>query len=318
MPPFRQADTFHGLLRRFAPRNDGDAHPPTACYCDLNPFCSTNPGFTVMPLPLKLLLIGAGKMGGAMLEGWLKQGMTPGQITVVDPYPSERMRELSAQGLRLSPAVGDIGPADVILLAVKPQMLDAAGPLLSAVATAESLLISVVAGKNMDNLRQRAPSARAIVRAMPNTPAAVGRGITGCAASPEVSEAQKKLATDLLSSIGQVEWVAGEDLIDAVTALSGSGPAYVFHLVEAMAEAGEKAGLPADLAMRLARATVEGAGELLYREPQTPASVLRQNVTSPAGTTAAALEVLMAQDGLKPLLTKAIAAARRRAGELSG
>jgi pyrroline-5-carboxylate reductase len=267
---------------------------------------------------LKLLLIGAGKMGGAMLEGWLKQGMTPGQITVVDPYPSDRMRELAAQGLRLSPAVDDIGLADVILLAVKPQMLDAAGPLLGAVATGDSLLISVVAGKTMDNLRQRAPGARAIVRAMPNTPAAVGRGITGCAASPEVSDTQKKLATDLLSSIGRVEWVASEDLIDAVTALSGSGPAYVFHLVEAMAEAGEKAGLPADLAMRLARATVEGAGELLHCEPQTPASVLRQNVTSPGGTTAAALEVLMAENGMRPLLTKAVAAARRRAGELSG
>jgi pyrroline-5-carboxylate reductase len=146
----------------------------------------------------------------------------------------------------------------------------------------------------------------------------VGRGITGCAASPEVTPEQRAFTTRLLSAIGRVEWVEDEALIDAVTALSGSGPAYVFHLVEAMAEAGVAAGLPPDLAMRLARATIEGAGELLYRDAGTSAAQLRQNVTSPAGTTAAALEVLMAEDGMRPLLLKAVAAAKRRAGELSG
>jgi pyrroline-5-carboxylate reductase len=164
----------------------------------------------------------------------------------------------------------------------------------------------------------RIPSARAVVRAMPNTPAAVGRGITGAYASPAVDEAQKAAAHALLSSVGQVEWVADEGLIDAVTALSGSGPAYVFLLVECMAAAGAAAGLPAETAMRLARATVEGSGELLHREAQTAADQLRRNVTSPGGTTAAALEVLMGPNGLAPLMDRAIAAAKRRAQELSG
>jgi pyrroline-5-carboxylate reductase len=266
------------------------------------------------PFP-NLLLIGAGKMGGAMLEGWLRQGLPAANVAVIDPQPSGRLRALATEGLRLGPPAG---PADVVVLATKPQMLDQAAPTLAAAVGPGTLLISVVAGKTIANLRDRAPDGRAVVRAMPNTPAAVGRGITGCAASPEVSDPQRRLAGGLLASIGRVEWVADEALIDAVTALSGSGPAYVFHLVEAMAAAGERAGLPADLAMRLARATVEGAGELLYREPEAPAAVLRQNVTSPGGTTAAALEILMAEDGLAGLMTRAVAAAKRRAGELSG
>jgi pyrroline-5-carboxylate reductase len=266
----------------------------------------------------RILLIGAGKMGGAMLDGWLRDGMRPADVAVIDPYPSERMRALAAEGLRLSPPVDQIGRVDCILLAIKPQMLDAAGPTLAVVATAETLLVSVVAGKTIADLGARAPDVRAVVRAMPNTPAAVGRGITGCVASPDVSEAQKAFTTRLLSAIGRVEWVVDEGLIDAVTALSGSGPAYVFHMVEAMADAGAAAGLPPDLAMRLARATVEGAGELLFQDAKTPVAELRRNVTSPAGTTAAALEVLMAEDGLGPLMRKAVAAAKRRAGELSG
>jgi pyrroline-5-carboxylate reductase len=270
-----------------------------------------------MPSP-RILLLGAGKMGGAMLEGWLKGGTLPSDVTVIDPFPSDRMKALAAEGLRLSPPVDSIGQVDCIVLAIKPQMLDAAGETLAAVAGPETLLISVLAGKTIANLRARAPRVRAVVRAMPNTPAAVGRGITGCAASPEVSADQREFTTRLLSAIGRVEWVADEGLIDAVTALSGSGPAYVFHLVEAMADAGTAAGLPPDLAMRLARATVEGAGELLFQDAETSAAQLRQNVTSPAGTTAAALEVLMADDGMRPLLKQAVAAAKRRAGELSG
>jgi pyrroline-5-carboxylate reductase len=270
-----------------------------------------------LPPGLKLLLIGAGKMGGAMLEGWLRQGLPPASVTIVDPYPSDRMKALAGEGLTI--AAGDaVQPSDVVILATKPQTLDTAVATLRAAVTPETLLISVIAGKTIANLRERAEKARAVVRAMPNTPAAVGRGITGCAASPETTPEQVALATTLLQSIGRVEWVGDEALIDSVTALSGSGPAYVFHLVEAMAAAGEKVGLPADLAMRLARATVEGAGELLYREPGTPAAELRRNVTSPGGTTAAALEHLMASDGLGPLMEKAVAAAKRRAGELSG
>ncbi len=266
----------------------------------------------------RILLIGAGKMGGAMLEGWLKDGLKPAEVAVIEPHPSERMLALAGDGLRLNPPVDAIGPVPCILLAIKPQMLDAAGPTLAAVAKADTLLISVLAGKTIANLKARAPDVRAVVRAMPNTPAAVGRGITGCAASPDTTAEQKAFTTQLLSAIGRVEWVADEALIDAVTAVSGSGPAYVFHLVEAMAEAGAEAGLPPDLAMRLARATIEGAGELLFQDAATSAEQLRRNVTSPAGTTAAALEVLMADDGLTPLMRKAVAAAKRRAGELSG
>ena len=257
-------------------------------------------------------------MGLAMLEGWLKQGLEPTRITIIDPAPSPRLQELVASGLTLTNAADVIAPADVIVLAIKPQMLDAAAPLLRAAAHSQTLLISVLAGKTIADLGQRLPMTRAIIRAMPNTPAAVGRGITGCAASVDVSEAQKVFATELLASIGRVEWLADEALIDAVTALSGSGPAYVFHLVETMAKAGEASGLPADLAMRLARATVEGAGELMFREPGVEAAVLRQNVTSPGGTTAAALAILMGDDGLQPLMTRAVAAAKQRAGELSG
>jgi pyrroline-5-carboxylate reductase len=190
--------------------------------------------------------------------------------------------------------------------------------LLQAAIRAETLLISVLAGKTIADLKLRAPALRAVVRAMPNTPAAVGRGITGCAASAEVSENQKALTNRLLTAIGRVEWVSDESLIDAVTALSGSGPAYVFHLVECMAAAGVKLGLAPDLAMRMARATVEGSGELMFQDAATSAAVLRQNVTSPGGTTAAGLAVLMAEDGLGPLMEKAIQAARQRAKDLSG
>jgi pyrroline-5-carboxylate reductase len=271
-----------------------------------------------MAKALQILLIGAGKMGGAMLEGWLNGGMKPAQITVFDPVPTPRMFELAGKGLRLSPPVDEIGEMDVVVLAIKPQTLDAAGPILKAVIKNETLLVSVLAGKTLADIKMRAPELRSVVRAMPNTPAAVGRGITGCAASDDVTPTQRALATKLLSAIGRVEWVADENLIDAVTALSGSGPAYVFHMVECMAAAGTAAGLPADLAMRLARATVEGAGELMYRDENTAASILRQNVTSPGGTTAAALAVLMANDGLMPLMKKAVAAAKLRAEQLSG
>jgi pyrroline-5-carboxylate reductase len=265
-----------------------------------------------------LVLYGAGKMGGAMLEGWLAGGLPPSAVTVVDPYPSERMRRLAAEGLRLNPPDQETRPAEIVVLAVKPQTLDAAADRLARAVGPDTLLISVLAGKRIADLVLRAPLARAVVRAMPNTPAAVGRGITGCAASAGLTREQRRTATALLEAIGLVEWLEDEALIDAVTALSGGGPAYVFHMVEAMAAAGVAAGLPGDVSLRLARRTVEGAGELLFREQETPPAVLRQNVTSPGGTTAEALKVMMGDQGLTDLMTRAVAAARKRAGELSG
>ncbi len=269
-------------------------------------------------LPTTLVLMGAGKMGGAMLEGWLAAGVDRAGLTVLDPKPSDTLLALAAaHGFRLNPPLGKIAEPEALVLGVKPQGLDEAAETLAALAGPDTLVVSILAGKTIANLAARAPRARAIVRAMPNLPASVRRGVTGVAAGPGVSEKQRGLTTAMLSGIGAVEWVAGEHLIDAVTAVSGSGPAYVFHMVECLAKAGEAAGLPADAALRLARRTVEGAGELLHASP-LGADELRRNVTSPAGTTAAALEVLMADNGLQPLMTRAVAAARRRAEELSG
>lgn len=270
-------------------------------------------------LPSSLLLVGAGKMGSAMLDGWLKLGLDPKRVACVDPGLSGEPREaLAEKGVSVLASAADLTPPPVLVLAIKPQMLDAAAADLAGVAGPGTLVISVLAGKTIADLKARLPGAGAIVRAMPNTPAAVGRGITAAVSGATVTAAQRATSDALLKAIGRVEWLEDEGLIDGVTALSGSGPAYVFHLVEAMAEAGAAAGLPADLAMRLARATVEGAGELLYRTPLDPAT-LRQNVTSPGGTTAAALQVLMDRErGLPPLMLEAIAAAKRRAGELSG
>ena len=177
--------------------------------------------------------------------------------------------------------------------------------------------MSILAGKRIADLAARLPT-QAVVRAMPNTPAAIGRGVTGAYASAATSAAQRALSDALLSAVGGVEWVDDEALIDVVTAVSGSGPAYVFYFAECLAAAGAEAGLPAALAARLARATVEGAGELMRRQPETGPDELRRRVTSPGGTTAAALEVLEAPDGLAALMRRAVAAAKRRAGELSG
>jgi len=269
-------------------------------------------------LPQSLVLIGAGKMGGAMLEGWLRIGMNPAEISLIDPNPSDEMAKLAAEkGMALNPSASDIKPADVLVLATKPQMLDTAAPAVQAFIHPKTLLISILAGKTLGDLSARLPNANAMIRAMPNLPASVQRGATAAAPGPGVSGAQRAMADALLGSIGTVEWLDSEALIDAVTAVSGSGPAYVFHLVECLAAAGTAAGLPADIAERLARATIEGAGEMLFQSPLSPAT-LRQNVTSPGGTTAAALAVLMADDGLKPLMNKAVAAAKRRAEELSG
>jgi pyrroline-5-carboxylate reductase len=269
-------------------------------------------------LPTSLVLVGAGKMGGAMLQGWLALGLAPAAVSVLDPFAAQELKDLcAARGVALNPPLASLSAPQVLVLAVKPQMLDQAAPDIAPLVGPDTLVVSIMAGKTMGNIAARLPAA-AIVRAMPNTPAAVGRGITGVAASAGVTPVQRAMADALLRAIGAVEWVATEDLIDAVTAVSGSGPAYVFHLVEALATAGEAAGLPADIALRLARATVEGSGELMFREPDVSAAQLRKNVTSPGGTTAAALEVLMAPDGLAALMERAVAAAKRRAGQLSG
>ncbi|MBZ6078188.1 pyrroline-5-carboxylate reductase [Microvirga puerhi] len=268
-------------------------------------------------LPSSLILIGAGKMGGAMLEGWLAEGMPPKGVAIIDPRPSEEMIRLCAdRGIALNPQRPE--KPEVLVLAVKPQMLDEAAKELDALVGPQTLIVSILAGKTIGDLRKRLPASRAVVRAMPNLPASIGRGATGAAASEGVSEPQRLVADSLLKSVGIVEWLPSEDLIDAVTAVSGSGPAYVFHLVECLAEAGIAAGLPEDLAQRLARATVTGAGELLFQSDLSP-ETLRQNVTSPGGTTAAGLQVLMANPGgLKALMRETVAAAKKRAEELAG
>ncbi|MCK8778472.1 pyrroline-5-carboxylate reductase [Rhizobium sp. NTR19] len=262
-----------------------------------------------------IVLIGAGNMGGAMLSGWLKKGVPGASVTVIDPKPSDAMQQVIADaGARHFEALPDDIQADILFLAVKPQLMDAVLPPLKRVVGQNTVVVSVAAGKTLGYLQTHLGEA-AMVRAMPNTPAMIGRGVTGAYANPKVTDAQREAVQSLLKVSGPVEWVARETDIDAVTAVSGSGPAYVFYLVECMAEAGRKAGLPADLAMRLARETVAGAGELLHQSPEE-ASKLRQNVTSPNGTTAAALGVLMADDGMQPLFDRAIEAARKRAEEL--
>lgn len=264
-------------------------------------------------------LIGAGNMGLALLEGWATRGMRADRVAIVEPNPSQRLRDLCAvRGYALAAVTGPGGKRDLVLLAVKPQMLEAGAAAAEPFIGPETVLVSILAGKRIADISARLPSARAIVRAMPNTPAAIGRGVTGAFASRETSQAQCALAHAALEAAGQVEWTESEALIDAVTAVSGSGPAYVFYLVECLAAAGVEAGLSPELAGRLARATIEGAGELLHRQADVSAQTLRERVTSPGGTTAAALGVLMAPDGLAPLMARAVAAAKKRAEELSG
>ena len=264
-----------------------------------------------------LVLVGAGKMGGAMLEGWLKSGADPKKIVALDPFASTEMKALlSKHGVALNPPVSGIRDAEVVLIALKPQMMEEVLPSLVGLGASKPLILSVAAGKTIASFDRHFGRAAAIIRTIPNMPAAIGRGITAMSANPNVSAKQLKLATDLLSAIGEVVTVEREELIDCVTAVSGSGPAYVFYMTECLAQAAEKIGLPPALAMQLARATVAGAGELM-RVTGTPAATLRQNVTSPKGTTHAALQILMANDGLQPLFEKAVKAAADRSKELA-
>jgi len=259
-----------------------------------------------------IVLAGAGKMGGAMLTGWLAQGLDPKRVVVIEPSPSEEIGALAAKGIRLNPK--QTFAADTLVIALKPQTFRETGSVLKAFVGANTLAVSIMAGTTIASLQQVCGDM--VVRAMPNTPAAIGRGITVAVAAPKVSAAQRATADALLRATGSVEWVADEALMDAVTAVSGSGPAYVFLLAEELARAGIAAGLPEELATRLARETVAGSGELLHRS-ELAAATLRQNVTSPGGTTAAALDVLMSTDGMQQLMTRAIAAATARSKELA-
>jgi pyrroline-5-carboxylate reductase len=266
-------------------------------------------------IPGTLVLVGAGKMGGAMLDGWIARELPPKKIVVIEPQPSKAIKALARRGVRINPK-GSIGKAAAMVIAVKPQTAPEALPPLAPLIDGKTVVVSIMAGRTLGFLDKHLPNA-AIVRAMPNTPAAIGRGITVAVGNRRVAAAARKLAHGLLAATGSVEWVDDEALMDAVTAVSGSGPAYIFLLAEAMARAGAAAGLPAALAEKLARETVAGSGELLHRSP-LPAATLRQNVTSPGGTTAAALEVLMGRDGLEPLMTKAVASATKRGKQLAG
>jgi pyrroline-5-carboxylate reductase len=268
--------------------------------------------------PTSLVLFGAGKMGAAMLEGWLAVGMNTAAATILDPQPSADVEALCGKKqIPLNPPFRDLMPPKVVVLAIKPQMLEAAAAVINRLVKPDTLVVSILAGKTLADLKRQMPGARAVVRAMPNLAASVRRSATAAVASAETSAAQKQMAHELLSSIGAVAWLADEELMDAVTAVSGSGPAYFFYLAECLAHAGTVAGLPQELSAQLARATLVGAGELLA-QTELPPGKLRHDVTSPGGTTAAALDVLMAKPGLSDLLQRAVQAAKLRAGELSG
>ncbi len=260
-----------------------------------------------------LVLLGCGKMGSAMLRGWLNGGLHATSVWVLDPQPSDWLKSLD--GLHLNADLPE-NPA-MVLVAVKPQMMGQALPVLKSLGNGSTLFLSVAAGTPIEAYEAVLGDRTPLIRAMPNTPAAIGRGITALIGNARAAAAHRDLAEALLSAIGQVVWLEREAQMDAVTAVSGSGPAYVFHLIETLAAAGEAEGLPADLSMQLAKATVAGAGVMAERAEESPAQ-LRVNVTSPAGTTAAALQVLMDQNaGFPALLRRAVKAAADRSRELS-
>ncbi|WP_316015243.1 pyrroline-5-carboxylate reductase [Roseobacter sp. HKCCA0434] len=261
-----------------------------------------------------LVLLGCGKMGTAMLEGWLSRGISPASVTVIDPYPSARLEALQEEGLRLNAELPQ-DPA-ICILAVKPQMMSDALPQISDLARGGTIFLSIAAGTPISYFEDMIGRRAVIVRAMPNTPAAVGRGITAIVGNAAAGADALDMADELLRAVGQTVRLDNEGQMDGVTALSGSGPAYVFHMIEAMAAAGAEVGLPAELSMKLARATVGGAGALAEEADETP-DQLRVNVTSKGGTTAAALDVLMNEEtGLKQLMARAIRAAADRSKEL--
>ena len=259
-----------------------------------------------------LVLLGCGKMGSALLAGWLKRGLAPGKVWVIDPHPSDWLKGMD--GLHLNAPLPE--HPGLVLIAVKPQMMADALPTLAAMGNGDTVFLSIAAGIPIRTYLDLLGSGTPVVRAMPNTPAAVGQGITAVIGSPGTDDAALAMAEDLLSAVGQTVRLESEEQMDAVTAVSGSGPAYVFHMIEALAAAGEAEGLAPDLALRLAAATVAGAGALAMDATEHP-SELRGNVTSPGGTAAAGLGVLMDEsEGLVPLLRRTVEAAAARSREL--
>ncbi len=270
-----------------------------------------------IPLSGMLVLLGAGKMGGAMLEGWLRAGVAPKNIIALDPSPPVEVATLLAKhGISHNPPVDAIRGVEVLIAAVKPQVMDEVLKPVTILRRDKPLVLSIAAGKTIASFERHFGADAAVIRTIPNTPAAIGRGITVMARNANVSDAQAKLAASLLASLGEVVSVDHERLIDAATAVSGSGPAYVFYMTECFAAAARSVGLAPDVAMQLARATVSGAAELMH-QTGIEAETLRKNVTSPNGTTFAALQVLMAKNGLEDLMTRAVAAADARSRELA-
>lgn len=261
-----------------------------------------------------VVLIGAGKMGLALARGWIAGGLPPDRLVLCDPKPAETTVAFAAEhGVRLQPTPDGV-LVHVLVLAVKPQMINQVMAQVAPVVGGQTLVVSIAAGISLTTISAALGTDR-VVRTMPNTPAQVGKGISG-AVGLAITDKDRDATNALLGAAGQVIWFDDEAKIDGVTSVSGSGPAYVFYMVEALALAAEKQGFSPEQAMQLARATIIGAAGLLEAEPGISAAQLRINVTSPKGTTAAALDVLMADDGLAPLLDKAVAAARHRSEEL--
>lgn len=265
-----------------------------------------------------LLLIGCGKMGGAMLSGWLESGIAAAGVVVLDPMGAETLAGRGGVTIHkdIASLPADLDP-EVVVFAVKPQQMAEGAPFAARYAGPDTVFMSIAAGTPIGFFEAHLGEGAAVVRAMPNTPAAIGQGITVTCPNANVSDAQMAMCMALLGAIGEALSVVDEALIDPVTAVSGSGPAYVFLLIECLAEAGAEAGLPRDLADRLALVTVAGAGQLALHGEDAPAQ-LRKNVASPGGTTQAALDVLMADDGMQQLMTRAVAAATKRGRELAG
>lgn len=262
-----------------------------------------------------ILLLGCGKMGSAMLEGWLASGLPPSAIHILDPKPSPRLRDLAAEGLHLNAPLPK-RPA-LCLVAVKPQMMGDALPAVAALGGGGTLVVSIAAGTTLAQFEETFGPGTPIVRCMPNTPAAIGAGITALVGNDKAGPDDLDLAETVLRAIGQTVRLSDEAQIDAVTGLSGSGPAYVFHMIECLAAAGAAEGLPEEMAMTLAKATVRGAGLLASAAEEDPTQ-LRVNVTSPNGTTQAGLDVLMnPETGLPPLIRATVSAAANRSRELA-
>ena len=266
----------------------------------------------------KLLLVGCGKMGSALLGGWLGRDVKPDAVTVIEPFDTGSLgQKYGVTVFKEFAELEDTYHPDVVAFAVKPQGMAAIVPDYARFARPTTVFLSIAAGRPIAFFEEHLGGNAAIVRSMPNTPAAVGRGITVACGNAHMTDDQRVICQALLEAVGEVAWVDDEKLLDPVTAVSGSGPAYVFLLIETLAQAGVAAGLEPALAQKLARATVTGSGELAHLSSD-PAATLRENVTSPGGTTAAALDVLMAADGLQKLMTRAVDAATKRSRELAG